>query len=627
MLLNSDPLKSWKPLQPILEKVGDSLRRPLKLTKPTMPWPLFVGIIMVGLSLTSMIFSLLAYQIYFLNRTHIGIYADDIDVSMMTYDEVHGIVSQQADRLVQRPITLVHGGQTWRLTAAELGARVDIEQTVGRILEIGRSGNFLDDLKSQLSTGQHPIHVAPLITFDSGPSHAQLKSIAGSINRPIRNAELSVNDDLTTDVTWPEAGQTLDIEATREEIRRAIVLRGDGTIPVRVTFTQPAITEVQPTLSNIERLLNQPVAFVYEDQRWILEPSTLADFISFDTDIAPNGKGRIISQLNRAPLATYFHNLALDINQEPKNAWFDLDEATWTLQPIIESQSRIRLDVAAAVDMTANLLYQPGQHTLTLPVMVEAPTISLEKAEHLGIRELVSTSTSYFAGSSAERMQNIAVSASKFHGLVIPPDGMFSFNKHLGDVSEENGFVESLIIRGDRTAVGIGGGVCQVSTTAFRAAFDGGFEIVERWAHGYRVSWYETGSGPGLDATIYSPHVDLKFRNDTNSYMLIQTNTDLKRGTVTFNFYGTKPDRKVYISEPVETNHVRHDKPIYEEDPSMKPGEMKQVDWAKDGMDVAVQRTVMEGDTVLHQDTIFSQYQAWQAVYKVGPGFKSDENR
>jgi len=170
--------------------------------------------------------------------------------------------------------------------------------------------------------------------------------------------------------------------------------------------------------------------------------------------------------------------------------------------------------------------------------------------------------------------------------------------------------------------VGIGGGVCQVSTTVFRAAFLGGFEIVERWAHGYRVSWYETGSVPGLDATIYTPDVDFKFRNDTNSYILIQTNTDPVAGTVTFNFYGTSPHRTVIVSDPIESNVVKHGPDIYQEDPSLKPGEVKQVDWAKDGVDVTIYRTVKEGDTIIHQDTLFSRYRPWQNVYKVGPGTK-----
>jgi vancomycin resistance protein YoaR len=249
----------------------------------------------------------------------------------------------------------------------------------------------------------------------------------------------------------------------------------------------------------------------------------------------------------------------------------------------------------------------------------------MENPEQLGIKELVSSATSYFKGSSTERMQNIQVSASKFHGLVIPPGEVFSFNQHLGDVTAENGFVESLIIQGDRTAVGVGGGVCQVSTTAFRSAFFGGFEIVERWAHGYRVGWYETGSSPGLDATIYSPNVDFKFRNDTNSYILIQTDTDLTAGTITFNFYGASPNRTVTISEPLESNKVPHGPDIYQEDASLEPDEVKQVDWAQDGVDITIYRTVLEGDKVIHKDTLFSRYRPWQNIYKVGPTSKEDK--
>ena len=126
------------------------------------------------------------------------------------------------------------------------------------------------------------------------------------------------------------------------------------------------------------------------------------------------------------------------------------------------------------------------------------PAISSANLDELGIKELVSEATSYFKGSSAGRVHNIDLSASKFQNVIIPPGEIFSFNEHLGDVSAEAGYDESLIIFGNRTTVGIGGGVCQVSTTVFRAAFFGGFEIVERWAHGYRVGWYETNSAPWL---------------------------------------------------------------------------------------------------------------------------------
>jgi vancomycin resistance protein YoaR len=242
----------------------------------------------------------------------------------------------------------------------------------------------------------------------------------------------------------------------------------------------------------------------------------------------------------------------------------------------------------------------------------------MEEAYNMGFTDLVAEATTYFKGSSEARVRNIRVAAENFHGVVVPPGAVFSFNEYLGPVTAEAGFEDSLIIRGDRTAVGIGGGVCQVSTTAFRAAFFGGYEIVERWAHGYRVSWYETGSGPGLDATIYTPDVDFKFRNDTAHYLLIQTFTDKAAGTLSFRFYGTPTGRLVTLEGPFEENVVPHGPDVYQEDPTLPEGTVKQVDWAKDGVDVTVRRTVTERDTVIHQDTFFSRYQPWRAVYLVG---------
>jgi len=251
-------------------------------------------------------------------------------------------------------------------------------------------------------------------------------------------------------------------------------------------------------------------------------------------------------------------------------------------------------------------------------VFITPATVSSDNVDSLGIKELISESTSFFKGSSQGRVHNIALSASKFDGVVVPPGQIFSFNQHLGPVTAEAGFDESLIIFGNRTTVGVGGGVCQVSTTVFRAAFFGGFELVERWAHGYRVSWYEIGAEPGLDATIYTPDVDFKFRNDTENHILIQTETDEDAGTLTFKFYGTPTERQVIVSEPVITNEVEHGPPVYEETDKLPGGIIKQVDWAKDGMDVTVTRVVKVGDTIIHEDEIISRYRPWQAVYQVG---------
>jgi vancomycin resistance protein YoaR len=150
----------------------------------------------------------------------------------------------------------------------------------------------------------------------------------------------------------------------------------------------------------------------------------------------------------------------------------------------------------------------------------------------------------------------------------------------------------------------------------FRAAFFGGFPIVERWAHAYRVSWYEPPVG--LDATVFSPSVDFKFKNDTENYLLIQTKVDLKAGTLTFSLYGTKPNRTVEMEEPIMENVIPHGPPIYTDDPTLKKGVVKQTDSAHDGADVTIWRKIIVNGQVVKREKFFSRYEPWVARYLVG---------
>ncbi len=585
----------------------------------TLTKPLLALIITGGSFLVVVIFALLTYQVYFLYRVYPGVQLGGFDISQIDETGLQTLVGAQAAQLRRRPLTLQADGMAYTFTAAELGATTDEAQTVAAAFAVGRQGPFLVDLKTQLRLLNRPTSIVPQIGFNSGPANTVLLSIAQNINRPAQDARLILHPDLSLEVIPAQTGQTLDIEATREKIRQAVLSKSADAVPLVIQRATPAVTQAEPARQTLAALLSGPQTFTFNDQSWTLSPEQLAAMLAISADPAPAGSGQITLALNQAALAAYFHGLSLEIDQSPIDAWFTFDEKTKRLTPIIQSQTGYTLDVADAVLLAEDMLKTPQQHTWALPVIVEVPAVSSENPAELGITDLINEATTYFKGSSAERMQNIQVSASKFHGLVVPPGGIFSFNEHLGDVTAGNGFVESLIIQGDRTAVGIGGGVCQVSTTAFRAAFFGGYELVERWAHGYRVGWYETGSVPGLDATIYSPTVDFKFKNDTASYLLIQTETDLKAGTVAFRFYGAPTGRTVIVSDPVQSNVQPHGPDIWQEDPSLKPGEIKQVDWAKDGVDITIQRTVKQGETILHQDTIFSRYRPWQNIYKIGP--------
>jgi vancomycin resistance protein YoaR len=345
----------------------------------------------------------------------------------------------------------------------------------------------------------------------------------------------------------------------------------------------------------------------------------LADMVLVTEEVQADGVGRVWLTPDLDKWAAYLNQIAPQINRPVRDARFEIDPATGLLTVLQLSQEGWTLDVPQALAMVAALPTQPT-HRIELPVTITPPAVPMEEAYNMGFTDVVAESTTYFKGSSEARVRNIRTAAEKFHGIVVPPGTIFSFNEYLGPVTAENGFEDSLVIWGDRTAVGIGGGVCQVSTTAFRAAFFGGFEIVERWAHGYRVSWYETGSGPGLDATIYTPDVDFRFRNDTEHYLLIQTYTDPVAGTLTFRFYGTPTGRVVTMEGPFEENVVPHGSAVYQEDPTLPKGTTRQVEWAKDGVDVTVRRTVTEGDVVIHQDTFFSRYKPWRAMYLTGAG-------
>jgi vancomycin resistance protein YoaR len=204
----------------------------------------------------------------------------------------------------------------------------------------------------------------------------------------------------------------------------------------------------------------------------------------------------------------------------------------------------------------------------------------------------------------------------------------------LGDVSLDNGYAEALIIYGNRTIKGVGGGVCQVSTTLFRTAFLGGYPIVERHSHAYRVSYYEqTASGgvdpslAGLDATVFVPVVDLKFINDTPNWLLMETYLNAGARTLTWKFYSTSDGRSVEWETTGLQNIVEPPEPSYQENPELAKGEMRQVDWEAQGADVTVFRTVYRDGQVYLEDQFSTHYMPWQAIYEVGPGTKLPKDR
>ncbi len=255
---------------------------------------------------------------------------------------------------------------------------------------------------------------------------------------------------------------------------------------------------------------------------------------------------------------------------------------------------------------------------ITVPVITLKPPVSTDQANDLGIVEGVGVGKSTYFGSDPNRIHNIVLAASKLNGIIVAPNEVFSFDKAIGDISQYSGYAQAYVIQNGRTVLGDGGGVCQVSTTLFRAILNAGLPVVERHGHAYRVGYYEQNSPPGFDATIYVPTVDLKFKNDTSHYILIQSNADPTNSALSFTLYGTSDGRVVNISTPVITNQTPPPPPLYQDDPSSPVGVVKQVDFAASGADVSFTRTVTRNNKVIISDTFNTNYQPWQAVYLRG---------
>jgi vancomycin resistance protein YoaR len=255
---------------------------------------------------------------------------------------------------------------------------------------------------------------------------------------------------------------------------------------------------------------------------------------------------------------------------------------------------------------------------IKIPLKTLQPEITDDKAGKMGIKEEIATGTSLFQHSIENRIYNISLAAARINGTLIAPGETFSFAKTVGDISVDTGYRQAYVIENGKTVLGDGGGVCQVSTTLFRAALNAGLPIVERHPHAYRVGYYEQNSGPGIDAAVYVPSVDMKFKNDTGHYILIQSYVDLQSQQLTFSLYGTKDNREVVVNQPIVTSETPAPETKYQDDPTLPKGELKQVDFSAAGANVYFTRQVKKDGKIYLSDKFVSNYRPWQAIFLRG---------
>lgn len=273
------------------------------------------------------------------------------------------------------------------------------------------------------------------------------------------------------------------------------------------------------------------------------------------------------------------------------------------------------VDLEASAQMINDDLLAGNETSKLITKEVESQDIKLDSA--LQIKEIIGTGHSKFTGSSANRIKNIRNGANTLQGILIKPGEEFSLIKTLGKIDGSSGYVEELVIKGDKTTPEFGGGLCQIGTTVFRAALSSGLPITMRQNHSYRVSYYEPA---GTDATIYDPRPDLRFINDTGNYILLQYR--IEKDNLYFDFWGTKDGRVATTTYPTIYNIVKPAPTKMVETTDLKPGQKKCTEGSHNGADAFFDYKVIypEGATSTRvvEKRFTSHYVPWQGVCLVG---------
>jgi vancomycin resistance protein YoaR len=604
--------------------VAASVTAPLGLALATI----LGGLLLFGLLLASVP---AIYSLIYSDQIFPGVSVAGIDVSGLTKAEAAARLGEVLDFPQRGKIVFQEGNQVWIATPQELGLYLDPQTSALAAYQVGRLGSLLNRMGEQFRAGYRGMDLAPLFVFDERMADTFLRSIAAQVDKQVIEADLSVSG-VEVIVRSGQVGRTLDVDAGLVLVQAQLETLTDGIIPLVVNETPPVILDAAEQAEIARRILSAPLVLQLPDAGqgdpgpWTFEPQVLATMLNIErTDSAERARYQV--GLNSSLLRTFLEGVAPSLVRLPQDARFIFNDETRQLDRIQNATIGRALDIETSLQAIQQQVVA-GEHTILLDLEYTLPAVTDDlTAEQLGITQSVSVYTSYFYGSSAERIQNISTAASRFHGVLVPPGATFSMAEVLGDVSLDNGYAEALIIFGDRTIKGVGGGVCQVSTTLFRTAFFGGFQIDERYAHAYRVGYYEqTASGginpslAGLDATVYAPVVDFKFTNDTPYWLLMETYVNAQARTLTWKFYSSSDGRTVEWNTSGPQNIVEPPEPLYEENPELATGEIKQVDWEAEGADVTVTRIVWRSGVILHEDLFQTHYLPWRAVYQYGPG-------
>lgn len=588
-------------------------------------WQKGLHLTLFGL-MTGGVLVLFVFQIIYAGKVAPNTFSLNANISFQEAEEAQEAYSQALDEFEIQPITITFKGETHTFTLAELGISLIKTESVQGIPIISPSSSVSSvwlvekQVKSKYKIDQKTFHEA--------------------LNSRIINLNVAPEEPL---ITWNPSNQDFDIlqektgwKSDLEEFQNNLETNIANLEPVNLeiqaieTFPETTKEQIEPIKSLLKEKLDQNTAIFTDSDEWEIkwrENMHLLNFIPTEGEKGATVAIQVDESVMNEHMSRY---LAPEIETAAQDVTILQDEeGKITFEGTAIDGLEIDYDI---FNNFLNLALKNSLNRVEIPLKTtKGQVYAPESLQELGITELVATGYSNYWGSPYNRRHNIAVAIEQFNGVLVESGAIFSFGDVLGVVDGSTGYAKELVIKENETIPEYGGGVCQVSSTLFRAILFGGFPIVERKAHSYAVSYYAYPLGWGLDATVYPPAVDLKFKNDMAHPILIQSYVE--GNDAYYKFYGTKDDRIVGMDGPYTGNHAAAPDPIYTVTSELKPGVIEQKDTAHNGFTASWNRTITypEGhlehpDGATITETIVSPYAPWPAKYNVGEGTEGYES-
>lgn len=594
-----------------------------KNQKPLQPaYSIVFGIFLVIVLLAGALFG---YGYAYQEKILLNTYLHGKNVATKDRDELKAIIEQAVKDYPDKKLAVNYQDKKWEINFDDFGWKLDNEKTIDQVMAYGHQSDFIAkylDLAHSVVRKRdfgllYEFNESTLLDWISG-INAEIGQSKKETNIVIKKGEAKITD--------PAPGKKINDDDIKQQVLKHLVLKSSGEIKAELIEDQPVITkdEAQGLIERAKELAGHEVEIVGPNESIKISSDKLGTSIKLKKKLEK--KGFLRSELGPA-YVSFDEEEVKDILQENLNelniaavdAKFTISAGQITLTSPSKTGKEIKME--ESLSLIVDKLEQ-GQSKITLPSKVQEPSISAQSSadiQKIGIKELIGTATTDFRKSPSNRVHNIETGVKYISGAILKPAEEFSTVKRLGSIDQAGGYLPELVIKENETTPEFGGGLCQVSTTLFRAAMQSGLKITERHNHSYRVSYYEPPVG--MDATIYSPRPDFKFVNDTDSHILIYGHIE---GTkITFDIYGTKDGRQVEITDPTVYDITDPPEPIYKDDPSLEPGEIRQTDKAHPGAKAVFYYRVKKGGKLVSEDKFVSSYVAWPAKYLRGPQVES----